>query len=107
MAPEVIFAIGAVASVITEAIKRYSPLEGRGVLLVCAGVALVCVLLYGVSIESAGSWNELRARIWPYFVAWVSVSTTAIGIYEATKGALLAAQGKKEETTTVLESEQP
>lgn len=88
MTPETVPVISAVVAILTELIKRYTPIEGGRVMFVSAGISLLSIVLYGLTYEPM----LVRTLVWPYFVAWITITGFATGIYEGTKNVVNAAK---------------
>lgn len=90
MTAEAVLAIGIVVSSVSQLIKKYSPVEGRQILIVSALLSLLCVIAWGITYENA----VMRQLIWPYIAAWVAVTVTATGVYEVVSNASDVIKGK-------------
>lgn len=77
MNAEAIAAVSVAVTALTQMLKWGNVVPDRKGPLAVMALAAIGVLLWAVSNEPTAS----RALIWPYFVGWVMVSTSAAGIF--------------------------
>lgn len=81
MSPEAIIAVSAAVVALTQLCKWGRLIEDRRGPFAVMGLAMLGVLLWGLSHEETFD----RLRLWEYFAGWIVVSTSAAGTFGFTR----------------------